>query len=823
MRRNKGMTLVEVLIAILITVIIGGSSVLFLRSGLDMERAGTISAENQESLRPPVLGLAPLVERASALEILPALPNRDSLKPGEIVAYVADSQNSTKLNSSQKNMYLRSRSGDVLIPGFSHIKSVRFEKASLPSSGGSPSSGDQAVRLTLTAGNSGKELVYSTDVRSLNRAPVEGLISGDFLKIEGEYAFYDPYITEAELSGGKVVSKDISNKASIPVGTKVVGYFAIFAGDPAAEVEYEWRIYSKDVDIYRMQNFSVVGGPKSGPSGDFSAAKFPNLKKHYEEAQRFTHLDLSLTPPTGTTAHATPPLLLELEAAMEGKHIALAVRRRGSEQWFQSKSYLIATGQNSGFWRDLLDELRKDQGKVVDKDPKTGKETKFENEFVIPGKKFDMQFGNVDPTTHEPHLRLSGDGDTGRGFLAKELDEKYFKKKADNTRDPEFCLENYTMWVDAIVETPKGSSSTSNAQPSKGWGVFLNGNLKKVRPASDQAPTDHFHYGYLFQFDPGVEYMSFPYDQVEEYVPYFYNKSLGKTFKALDNIEAARNERAIRAQGVVIRRVDGDQHHGGVAYGIEKVHRWKEKNDATKRDFGLLDRWEDFWKRQMRYYLWRDIAYKGAGKVYDPVDKRNYQNSFSYVVASDDIHSMRDQRVMVEINLITQTSRKAGGSGTVPDRIFFRVRIYDKPRKYFPATKQWAFPEDTGRSKEMWFGIERGKGLNWGLPYNASYNHVTGNGFVQGDMIYEPDALPNGKIINMVKKQYFGDAIGRFFGLRIWADNKFDSKIYFIDIAKGLPLDFRLPWGTKVGDIMKPLNQGGNWDQDKPYELSNFQ
>ena len=66
-------------------------------------------------------------------------------------------------------------------------------------------------------------------------------------------------------------------------------------------------------------------------------------------------------------------------------------------------------------------------------------------------------------------------------------------------------------------------------------------------------------------------------------------------------------------------------------------------------------------------------------------------------------------------------------------------------------------------------------------------------------------------------------AIGKFFGLRIWADTKFDAKIYFIDIAKGLPLDFRLPWGSKVGDIMKPLNQGGNWDPNKPYELRNYQ
>ena len=57
--------------------------------------------------------------------------------------------------------------------------------------------------------------------------------------------------------------------------------------------------------------------------------------------------------------------------------------------------------------------------------------------------------------------------------------------------------------------------------------------------------------------------------------------------------------------------------------------------------------------------------------------------------------------------------------------------------------------------------------------------------------------LENGKIWNRVKRQYFGDAIGKFFGLRIWADTKFDAKIYFIDIAnvKGLPLDFRLQIG----------------------------
>ena len=247
------------------------------------------------------------------------------------------------------------------------------------------------------------------------------------------------------------------------------------------------------------------------------------------------------------------------------------------------------------------------------------------------------------------------------------------------------------------------------------------------------------------------------------------------------------------------------------------MHRWKGKNDGTVKNFADLGHWGNDWRHRLRYYLWRDIAYKGTGKVYDPVDKRNYQNSFAFVPTSDDIHSMRDQRFVVEVNIITQTSRRA--TETVPERMFFRVRVYDKPRKYVKNKKQWVFPDDTGRSKEMWFGIEKNKGLNWGLPYNTSYNHVTGNGFVQGDTIYEPAPLENTRIPNKVKTQYSGDAIGKHFGLRIWADTKFDAKIYFVDIAKGLPLNSRLPWGTKVEDIMKPLNRGGNWDPDKPYVL----
>ena len=85
--------------------------------------------------------------------------------------------------------------------------------------------------------------------------------------------------------------------------------------------------------------------------------------------------------------------------------------------------------------------------------------------------------------------------------------------------------------------------------------------------------------------------------------------------------------------------------------------------------------------------------------------------------------------------------------------------------------------------------------------------------------MYVTKLLENLKIENKYDKRYAGDAIGKHFGLRVWADGNFDAKVYFVDIAKGLPLDFRLPWGTEVKDIMKPIDQGGQWDPVKPYEL----
>lgn len=760
MRRSKGMTFVEVITAMLVTLIIGGSSALFLKSGLDMEQANTISATNQQSLRTPFLELTPLVERAGALEILATLPAAASLQPSEVVAYIADPKDSTNLTADQNNLYLRTRSGDKLVPGFSQIAAVQFERASLLSASAPLTSEDQAVRMTLTAKSRQKELVYSADVRSLNRVPVEGLNSGRFLKIDTRLlSLYFPFIAKAKLNGSTVESTDISTEVSLPVGTDVLGYFHVLAGDLTAEFEYEWRLYKHAVDVPKMQDYEVIG--KDG------AYAVTHLKKHYND--RFTSADLSASPPTGTTAHKQPPYLLELQSNMLNKHLAFAVRQKGRGEWVQSKGYAIskAQSQSSIFWSDLIENL---------KDDKAGKEGK-KGEFILPGKGANINFGDSDPTTGEAYLILSGSGDSGRGFLSKELTEKYFKHLANGTRDPEFCLENYTIWVDAIVQTPTGGSGN---MPSKGWGVFLNGNTKKL-------PNNHFHYGYMFQFDPGVEGWGLPGSE------YSYNKSLEKNFE--------------NAQGVVIRKLEGDGHDGGAAHGIKDILRWKEKNDSNTKN--CVPGWG--------YYFWGDVAYRGNPAATFSDEHGSYIDKFA--VSGDKILSMRDTRYVTEINMITQTRKKADSSGTVAERIFFRVRVYDKPRAYNKAKAKWLFPEKTGRSKEMWFGVEGGKTLNWGLPYNKAFSRDKGNGFGRGDVMYVTKLLENLKIENMHDKRYAGDAIGKHFGLRVWADGNFDAKVYFVDIAKGLPLDFKLPWGTELKDIMKPIDQGGNWDPVKPYEL----
>ena len=768
MRRSRGMTFVEVLTAMLVTMIIGGTAVMFLRSGLDLEMANTISASNQQSLRTPLLRLTPLVERAAGLEILTALPDADSLRLSEMVVYVADPADSKKLDSDQNNMYIRTRSGDSLVPGFSHITNARFDRVSLLPLGSLLDSKDhQAVRFTLTAENLGRELVYSTDIRSLNKIPVKGPDFGPMLKIDLHSVLLYPFIKYAELTaGGKVSSDAIPHGTTVlTVGTTIAGYFQVLSGSPASEFEYEWRLYSSINDIDRMKDYKVVG------SDDHYADE-----KHYKD--RFTSVDLSASPPTGTTAHTTPPYVLELSDAMVNKFIALAVREKGDILWVQSEWYKIAKkpAQGSSFWKDLIAEIVQD---IKDGTTKT----------IFKGTK-DAQVEYESPGGEEAYLSLRGKGVDGRPYLSKELEEKYFGQK-DGKRDPEFCLENYTLWVDATVESQGGAA---------GWTALLNGNVIKdqVPDGAGNRPGDQ-SYGYGLQFDPGMEGLDHKNDLANS-PEYFYQKSLQKK---IDNV-----------QGLIIRNFVGSTNTDPC--GIDWVRRWKETTLEPMQE-GPGKSFKEGPHR--RYYLWSDVAYKNKGLDLLPGDANGGGYKDGFAVSADNVMSMRDHRFTTEVNIVVQTSKKSFEPVvTEPERIFCRVRVYDRAREYNERTKQWFFPEGTGRSKEMWYGLEEGKDMIWELPLGEKSSVDSGKRFERGDVCYKLKDMANEKITNYYNKNFWGYALAKSFGLRVWGGSGYRAKIYFVDIAKGLPLTDKLPWGTVVGDIIKPIEKGGNWNPDAPYQ-----
>lgn len=762
------MTLVEVMTAMLVTLIIGGSTTLFLKSGLDMEQVNTASAVNQQSLRVPFLELSPLVERAGGLEILTALPTTDSLKAGEMVAYIADPRDSNNLTATQNNMYLRTKSGDRMIPGFSQIAEVRFERASLRPSGASLSSEDQAVRLTLTAKNSERELVYSADVRSLNRVPVEGPASGRFLKIDTrDLSVLYPFIKMNRGTGGTISMDNIPDalKTALPVGTKVAGYFEVLSGNPNQQIEYEWRLYVDSSHIGQNTGYNVIGKP----GGAFDT---PALKHHYE--YRFTSIDVALNPPTGTTAHREPPDLLELEDSMVNKYLVVAGRKRNTELWYLSDWYLITKkpAQGSSFWKDLIAELKKDQANKTHESLFNG----IQN--AVTG-----YTSNGDDT----YLNLSGSGVDGRPFLSKQLDEKYFGKTPDGKRDPEFCLENYTIWVDAIVGD--GSFTTH------GWTSLLNSNVIKgqVKPGPGNKRPGDQAYGYGFQFDPGMHKVRGGGKAMIEGAPeYFIQKSLGTPIE--------------NGQGFIIRRFVGSTNDS--SEGLKEVRRWKAPSD---------------WKKFYPYYLWPDIAYKRGPSDPELLNGDSlggpYANGFA--ISDNRVSSMLGIRYTTELNVITQT-RKVSDNPLVtePVRMFCRARVYDKPKEYDEDKQQWLFPERTGRSKEAWFGLEGTKTTYWDVLKNEPISGTINDAlFGRGDVLYLLQDMDNKEIPNKDNPSYKGYAIGKTWGLRIWGGGAMKATIYFVDIAKGLPLEFELPWGKKVKDIVKSVADGGEWNPDAPYEL----
>lgn len=130
-------------------------------------------------------------------------------------------------------------------------------------------------------------------------------------------------------------------------------------------------------------------------------------------------------------------------------------------------------------------------------------------------------------------LRLVGDttrghvnSETSRGptdqMLRKRLEEKYFGKVKTGDvweRDPEFCIENYTLWIDAMVEdtspaalakklddlTPAGQARARSSfvqwfDNTKGLAVNLNSAPYDASGNASVAPA----HAYSFLFAPGM-------------------------------------------------------------------------------------------------------------------------------------------------------------------------------------------------------------------------------------------------------------------------------------------------------------------------------
>lgn len=106
----------------------------------------------------------------------------------------------------------------------------------------------------------------------------------------------------------------------------------------------------------------------------------------------------------------------------------------------------------------------------------------------------------------------------------------------------------------------------------------------------------------------------------------------------------------------------------------------------------------------------------------------------------------------------------------------------------------------------------------WELPLGEKSSVDSGKRFERGDVCYKLKDMANEKITNYYNKNFWGYALAKSFGLRVWGGSGYRAKIYFVDIAKGLPLTDKLPWGTVVGDIIKPIEKGGNWNPDAPYQ-----
>ena len=258
----------------------------------------------------------------------------------------------------------------------------------------------------------------------------------------------------------------------------MVGTYKVLSGKVSDDVEYEWRLYDSMSDIKPMQNYYVIGN-------NFESSL---LRKHYEYRilnSGTTALGFSVT--SSDERIAPPHALRLLSPQMTGKYIALAVKPKstGNNRWVQSKGYFISTNisQSDAWWADVRSDILKDQ--------EEGTSNTVNPYLQNTGTGISIAVKEDDEKN--VYLELKGPKYSEAPFFTKKLEEKYFGKKENDERDPEFCLENYTIWIDAVQD-----------EKTSGWNTSLNMNMVFDRDTTGKV-TNHRSYGYMLQFDPGMK------------------------------------------------------------------------------------------------------------------------------------------------------------------------------------------------------------------------------------------------------------------------------------------------------------------------------
>lgn len=235
---RRGVGLVELLVAMLVTMIIGGAATTLLRSGMEIDVRTVSGVLTQRSMGLPYLELLSVVEHAEALEILPAPPERSSLGSDKVLFLSAPEDDEL----GRSFLTLRTRDGDRRLPGFYNLSGVYFEKRT--------DAEREFVRLTLSADHNDREAVQTSDLYSLNiRTAIGGNENGPVLRIGGGapvYALEWVAVKDA-------VSNKIITSPTVSVGDRLIGDYLLVDSEGTerrAKVNYRWMLTEQPAPYY---------------------------------------------------------------------------------------------------------------------------------------------------------------------------------------------------------------------------------------------------------------------------------------------------------------------------------------------------------------------------------------------------------------------------------------------------------------------------------------------------------------------------------------------------------------------------------------------